>query len=65
MIEIAGTIMASMATTRPGVQERILLHLRDYIDYADKVEVPLRFLKWVLQMLSQLQDQMYPVQFLE
>ena len=32
--------MASMATTRPGVQERILLHLRDYVDYSDKVEVP-------------------------
>ena len=29
-----------MAATRPGVQERILLHLRDYVDYADKVEVP-------------------------
>ena len=32
--------MASMASTRPGVQERILLHLRDYVDYAEKVEVP-------------------------
>ncbi len=32
--------MTSMAATRPGVQERILLHLRDYVDYADKVEVP-------------------------
>ncbi len=29
-----------MAVLRPGVQERILLHLRDYIDHADKVEVP-------------------------
>ena len=29
-----------MAVPRPGVQERILLHLRDYIDHADKVEVP-------------------------
>ncbi len=29
-----------MAVPRPGVQERILLHLRDYVDYADKVEVP-------------------------
>ncbi len=32
--------MATMAVPRPGVQERILLHLRDYVDYADKVEVP-------------------------
>ncbi len=32
--------MTSMAVPRPGVQERILLHLRDYADYADKVEVP-------------------------
>jgi hypothetical protein len=29
-----------MAVLRPGVQERILLHLRDYVDHADKVEVP-------------------------
>jgi len=29
-----------MAVPRPGVQERILLHLRDYVDHADKVEVP-------------------------
>ena len=32
--------VTSMAVPRPGVQERILLHLRDYIDHADKVEVP-------------------------
>tara|TARA_A100001037_G_scaffold248925_1_gene231424 strand:- start:17 stop:391 length:375 start_codon:yes stop_codon:yes gene_type:complete len=32
--------MTAMANARPGVQERILLHLRDYVDYADKVEVP-------------------------
>jgi tetratricopeptide (TPR) repeat protein len=32
--------MTTMAVLRPGVQERILLHLRDYIDHADKVEVP-------------------------
>ena len=25
---------------RPGVQERIMLHLRDYADYTDSVEVP-------------------------
>lgn len=25
---------------KPGVQERILLHLRDYVDHAEKVEVP-------------------------
>ena len=29
-----------MTVPRPGVQERILLHLRDYVDHADKVEVP-------------------------
>ena len=29
-----------MAVAKPGVQERILLHLRDYGDYSDKVEVP-------------------------
>ncbi|NDF37003.1 MAG: ATP-binding protein [Euryarchaeota archaeon] len=27
-------------TSRPGVQIRILLHLRDYADYRDRVEVP-------------------------
>ena len=32
--------MATMSTTRPGVQERIFLHLRDYMDHSDKVEVP-------------------------
>ena len=32
--------MTTMAVTRPGVQERILLHLRDYVDHTDKVEVP-------------------------
>ena len=32
--------VTTMAVLRPGVQERILLHLRDYIDHADKVEVP-------------------------
>ena len=32
--------MTTMAAPRPGVQERILLHLRDYVDHADKVEVP-------------------------
>ncbi|MBV43323.1 MAG: hypothetical protein CMA54_00875 [Euryarchaeota archaeon] len=29
-----------MSATRPGVQERIFLHLRDYTDHSDKVEVP-------------------------
>jgi len=32
--------VANIATTRPGVQERIFLHLRDYMDHSDKVEVP-------------------------
>jgi tetratricopeptide (TPR) repeat protein/DNA-binding PadR family transcriptional regulator len=32
--------MAAMATSRPGVQERIFLHLRDYTEHSDKVEVP-------------------------
>ena len=32
--------MATMAASRPGVQERIFLHLSDYIDHSDKVEVP-------------------------
>jgi len=32
--------VANIATTRPGVQERIFLHLRDYVDHSDKVEVP-------------------------
>ncbi len=32
--------MTSMALPRPGVQERILLHLRDYVDYSERVEVP-------------------------
>jgi len=29
-----------MSHPRPGVQERIMLHLRDYVDYTDSVEVP-------------------------
>ena len=32
--------MVAMATSRPGVQERIFLHLRDYMDHSEKVEVP-------------------------
>jgi tetratricopeptide (TPR) repeat protein/DNA-binding MarR family transcriptional regulator len=32
--------MSTTASSRPGVQERIFLHLSDYIDYSDKVEVP-------------------------
>ena len=29
-----------MPVPRPGVQERILLHLRDYVEHAGRVEVP-------------------------
>lgn len=29
-----------MVHLKPGVQERIMLHLRDYVDYSDSVEVP-------------------------
>ena len=29
-----------MSHPRPGVQERIMLHLRDYTDYTESVEVP-------------------------
>ena len=29
-----------MVIPKPGVQERILLHLRDYSDFSDAVEVP-------------------------
>ena len=32
--------MSNMAVPRPGVQERILLHLRDYVEHAGRVEVP-------------------------
>ena len=32
--------MATSASSRPGVQERIFLHLSDYVDHSDKVEVP-------------------------
>ena len=32
--------MASVATPRPGVQERIFLHLSDFVDHSEKVEVP-------------------------
>lgn len=32
--------MSNGAMTRPGVQERIFLHLSDYVDHSDKVEVP-------------------------
>ncbi|MDP6702933.1 MAG: tetratricopeptide repeat protein [Candidatus Thalassarchaeaceae archaeon] len=32
--------MATISASRPGVQERIFLHLRDYMDHSDKVEVP-------------------------
>ena len=37
---IASHTMTSVPASKPGVQERILLHLRDYVDHADKVEVP-------------------------
>ena len=32
--------MVTNTSTRPGVQERIFLHLSDYVDHNDKVEVP-------------------------
>ena len=32
--------MTAGTSTRPGVQERIFLHLSDYVDHTDKVEVP-------------------------
>ena len=37
---VASSTMTSVPASKPGVQERILLHLRDYVDHADKVEVP-------------------------
>lgn len=37
---VASNTMTSVPASKPGVQERILLHLRDYVDHADKVEVP-------------------------
>jgi hypothetical protein len=33
-------IMVKVPMTRPGVQERIFLHLRDFVDHSEKVEVP-------------------------
>ena len=32
--------MVASASSRPGVQERIFLHLSDYVDHSHKVEVP-------------------------
>ena len=32
--------MVSAGAVRPGVQERIFLHLRDFMDHSEKVEVP-------------------------
>lgn len=32
--------MTGATSSRPGVQERIFLHLSDYVDHTDKVEVP-------------------------
>jgi len=32
--------MATTPSSRPGVQERIFLHLSDYVDHNEKVEVP-------------------------
>ena len=32
--------MTAGISSRPGVQERIFLHLSDYVDHTDKVEVP-------------------------
>ena len=32
--------MTGGTSSRPGVQERIFLHLSDYVDLTDKVEVP-------------------------
>ena len=35
-----GSGAATMQRSKPGVQERILLHLSDYTDFDDSVEVP-------------------------
>ena len=43
-----------MSLPRPGVQERIMLHLRDYADYTDSAKFRSHFHKWESQMLSPL-----------
>ena len=43
-----------MSLPRPGVQERIMLHLRDYADYTDSVEVPFALSQMGIAMLSPL-----------
>ena len=40
MLQIAESMTSMGVATRPGVQERILLHLRDYVEHSGRVEVP-------------------------
>ena len=40
--------MAAGTSSRPGVQERIFLHLSDYVDHTDKVEVPFALSQMVI-----------------
>ena len=46
---------------KPGVQEKVLLHLLDYADLKRKSKYLSPYLKWELLMLSPLLDQMYQV----
>ena len=51
---------------KPGVQEKVLLHLLDYADFKEKVEVPFALSQMgELLMLSPLLDQMYRELFLD
>ena len=39
--------MSAVGQPRPGVQERILLHLRDYVEHAGRVEVPFALSQYI------------------
>ena len=56
--------MTAGTSSRPGVQERIFLHLSDYVDHTDKVEVPFALSRWESQMRYPLLDLMFLGQYL-
>ena len=49
----------SLTMPRPGVQERILLHLRDFYEFSESIEVPFSISQMGLQMLFRLLEVMF------
>ena len=50
---------------KPGVQEKVLLHLLDYADFKEKVEVPFALSQMGIANAVALLDQMYRELFLD